>query len=358
MRFSPDLCELSLNFFILTELLPQDLCILISQDKNPYIIQEWRDILSDSHLTRFLFSLQLLLPAGCRGIDHLLQWQPLCPVPRLCVLLPGQPWGASETKRMANERCSQTICQLQFSKSRCLGALVHLRRSPSLSGDIIRSQSECQHRCLDKSRLKKIIPVTHWLTLHNHRELPKIGHRHTGSRPPSSWHSQLLPQTSGGRRAPRRQCWGSLGGRCSCLPAQAPVSSGTRGTASRPAPGESRERKGKSEHLWPQSCHTKALWVAWSIPVPEAKSASVKFGEDRICFDSSRNISLAKWLVLKDFSPRVTFIKLVRKKWCLLLRRRKIPGGWVLSDSKCLQDFYTPTPSTQPPISTWYNECS
>lgn len=99
LRFSLDLCELSLNFFILTDPLPQDLCILISQDKNPRVIQQWRDIMSDSRLTWFLFSLQLLLPAGCRGTDHLLQWPPLCPAPRLCVLPPGQPWDASQTKQ-------------------------------------------------------------------------------------------------------------------------------------------------------------------------------------------------------------------------------------------------------------------
>ena len=99
VRFALDLCELSLNFFILTELLPQDSCVLICQDKNPCIIQEWRDILRDSHLKEFFFSLQLPLPAGCRGTDPLLQWQPLCPAPRLHVLPPGQPWDAAETKQ-------------------------------------------------------------------------------------------------------------------------------------------------------------------------------------------------------------------------------------------------------------------
>lgn len=39
-RFALDLCELSLNFFILTKPLPQNLCILISQDKNLCIIHE------------------------------------------------------------------------------------------------------------------------------------------------------------------------------------------------------------------------------------------------------------------------------------------------------------------------------
>lgn len=106
---------------------------------------------------------------------------------------------------------------------------------------------------------KKITPITHCLTLHNQRELPKTEQSHTGSRPPSSWHIQLPPQTSGGRRGPQRQCSGSSGGRCLCLPAQAPVSSGTHGTASQPTSrkqgegGESQSTTGP-EAATPEPC--------------------------------------------------------------------------------------------------------
>jgi len=152
---------------------------------------------------------------------------------------------------------TQTTWHSQLSNSRCLEASMHLGMGSSLSGDQIKIWMPALLSWQEQT--KKITSITHCLTLHNHRELPKTKQRHTCSPPPSSWHIQLLPQTSGGRRAPQRQCWGSSGGRCLCLPAQAPVSSGTHGTASQPTSrkqgeGEETQSTTSPEAATPEPC--------------------------------------------------------------------------------------------------------
>lgn len=91
VRFTLDLCELNLNFFILTKLLPQE--YIISQDKIHVLFRSE----GISWVRAICHGFSLTSPS-CRvqGTGHLLQSQPLCPAPRLHVLLSGQPWNASE----------------------------------------------------------------------------------------------------------------------------------------------------------------------------------------------------------------------------------------------------------------------